>query len=46
MKLSPYHGGMFEGNDCRKRLRNLDRLQQLAEAESARAVLRPSGALG
>ena len=35
MKLSPYHGGMFEGNDCRKLLRNLGRLQQLAEAESA-----------
>ena len=32
MKLSPYHGGMFEENDCRKLLRNVDRLQQLAEA--------------
>ena len=35
MKLSSYHGGMCEGNDCHKILRNVDRLQQLAEAESA-----------
>ena len=35
MKLGPYHGGMFEGNDCRKLLQNVYRLQQLAEAESA-----------
>ena len=35
MKLGPYHGDMFEGNDCRKLLRNVDELQQLAEAESA-----------
>ena len=34
VKLSPCHGGMFEGNNCRKLLRNVDRLQQLAEAES------------
>ena len=39
MKLSPYHGGMFEGNDCGKLLRNVDRLQQLAEAESAFQVI-------
>ena len=35
MKLSPYHGGMFEENDSRKLLRNVYRLQQLAEADSA-----------
>ena len=35
MDLSPYHGGMFEGNECRKLLRNVDKLQQLAEAKSA-----------
>ena len=35
MKMSPYHGGMFEGNECRKHLWNMDRLQQLAEAQSA-----------
>ena len=32
---SPYHGAQYEGNECRKLLKNVDRLQQLAEANSA-----------
>ena len=32
---SPYHGAQYEENECRKLLKNVDRLQQLAEANSA-----------
>ena len=31
---SPYHGGQFEGNECRKLLKNVDVLHQLAETNS------------
>ena len=33
VKKSEYHGGQFEGNDCRKLLRNVDMLQELCPHE-------------
>ena len=32
--IQPYHGGHFNGNDCMKFLRGLDKLQQLSETAS------------
>ena len=31
IQQQPFHGGQFAGNECRKLLRNVDSLQQLAE---------------
>ena len=35
IKQSPHHRGQFEGNKCRKLLKNVDLLQQLAKSRSA-----------
>ena len=34
IQLRPYHGGLFEGNECRKLLNCVKVLQQLAETNS------------
>ena len=33
LKLQPYHGGEFVGNDCHKPLKNMNVLQRVVERE-------------
>ena len=39
LKLQPYHGGEFVGNDCHKLLKNIDVLQRIVESEKAEHML-------